>query len=111
MKNKSIHSDAQAILGDFCPEFVAYTDDILFEDVWRGEVLPLRDRSLITIGALVAGGHVEQLSYHFKLAIENKISETEIVAILTHLAFYVGWPSAVDAMQLAKKLFNEESKY
>ena len=111
MKNKSIHSDAKALFGDFCPEFITYTDDILFEEIWRGEVLSLRERSLITIGALVAGGHVEQLSYHFKLAIENKISEAELVAVLTHLAFYVGWSRAVDALQLAQKMFSDEPKY
>lgn len=104
-KNRPITSTAKASFGDFAPSFVAYTDKILFGDVWRRANLPLRERSLITIGALIAGQHTNQLSYHFQLAKENGISEAEIVEIITHLAFYVGWPRAASAMEVAKETF------
>jgi 4-carboxymuconolactone decarboxylase len=110
MKNRKIISTAKASFGEFAPAFVEYTDNILFNDVWRRENLPLRERSLITIGALIAGEHTAQLTYHFKLAKENGISEEEIIEIITHLAFYVGWPRAAAAMQVAKEIFIEKLK-
>lgn len=110
MKNRKIISTAKASFGEFAPAFVEYTDTILFNDVWRRENLPLRERSLITIGALIASEHTAQLPYHFKLAIENGISEEEIIEIITHLAFYVGWPRAAAAMQIAKEIFTKRQK-
>ena len=107
MQNKIITSTAKTSFVDFAPTFVEYTDKILFGDVWRRENLPLRDRSLITIGALIAGEHTNQLPYHFKLAKENGILQKEIIEIITHLAFYVGWPRAASAMQIAKEIFVE----
>ncbi len=108
MKNRKIISTAKSSFGEFAPMFVEYTDNILFGDVWRRENLPLRERSLITIGALIAGEHTDQLPYHFKLAKENGISVAEIIEVITHLAFYVGWPRAAVAMQVAKEVFTEK---
>ncbi|WP_127496620.1 carboxymuconolactone decarboxylase family protein [Paenibacillus glycanilyticus] len=78
--------------------FARYTEDILFGDLWRREELSLRERSLITVAALVAGGHMEQLPYHLQLARENGLSKEELTEAVTHLAFYAGWPRAASAM-------------
>lgn len=105
MKNKAINSIAQEVLGEFAPAFVKYTDEVLFGDSWRREELSLRDRSLVTISALVARGHLEQLEYHLRLAKDNGLKDYEIIETITHLAFYVGWPSAASALEIAKNIF------
>jgi 4-carboxymuconolactone decarboxylase len=92
------------MLGAFAPKLVQLTDDILFEDVWAREELSPRDRSLITVAALVAGGNTEQLSFHLNKARENGLSETELVEVITHLAFYAGWPRAMSAIMVAKQV-------
>ncbi|MFA9467023.1 MAG: carboxymuconolactone decarboxylase family protein [Velocimicrobium sp.] len=107
MKNKLITSIAQETLGKFAPTFVKYTDEVLFGDSWRREELTLRDRSLVTISALVGGQHLEQLEYHLQLAKENGVKEDEIIETITHLAFYVGWPRAASALDIAKKAFEK----
>ncbi|WP_336775837.1 carboxymuconolactone decarboxylase family protein [Paenibacillus sp. MMO-58] len=78
--------------------FARYTEDILFGDLWRREELSLRERSLITVSALVSGGHMEQLPYHLQLARENGLTQEELIEAVTHLAFYAGWPRAASAM-------------
>ena len=101
-KNKT---PAQRALGDFAPKLVGLTDDVLFGDVWqRGELSP-RDRSLITVTALVAGGSTEQLPSHLTLGKQNGLTEAELIEAITHLAFYAGWPKAMSAMNVAKKAF------
>jgi 4-carboxymuconolactone decarboxylase len=85
--------------GDFAPAFARYSDEILFGDLWRREELSLRERSLITFAALVAGGHTEQLPYHLRLAQENGLTKEELIEAVTHLAFYVGWPRAASALE------------
>jgi 4-carboxymuconolactone decarboxylase len=92
-------------LGDFAPKLVELTDDVLFGDVWERPELSKRDRSLITCAALVATGKSEQMSFHFPNAIKNGVTEAELVEMITHLAFYVGWPSAMSAINRAKELF------
>ncbi|HVT07533.1 MAG TPA: carboxymuconolactone decarboxylase family protein [Polyangia bacterium] len=98
-------SAARASLGDFAPKLVDLTDDVLFGDVWERPQLSRRDRSLITCAALVAMGKTEQLNFHFPRAVENGVTRDEIVELITHLAFYAGWPSAMSAVNLAKQLF------
>ncbi|MEC0093704.1 carboxymuconolactone decarboxylase family protein [Paenibacillus macquariensis] len=111
MKHKPITSTARKTIGDFAPAFVSYTEDVLFGDVWRREELSLRERSLVTVSALVAGEHTSQLVYHLKLAKENGLSEAELIEAITHLAFYVGWPRAASAINVAKEVFlNEKEK-
>ncbi|MGQ3478968.1 carboxymuconolactone decarboxylase family protein [Paenibacillus sp. TY11] len=102
MKHRLITSSVRETVGDFAPAFVGYTENVLFGNVWRRGELSLRDRSLITVAALVAGEHVNQLPYHLNLAKENGISEEELVEVITQLAFYVGWPRAASAIQVAK---------
>ncbi|MDI1447465.1 carboxymuconolactone decarboxylase family protein [Polyangium sp. 6x1] len=96
---------AQKAIGDFAPKLVELTDDVLFGDVWERPQLSKRDRSLITCAALVATGKTEQMSFHFPRAIENGVTQEELVELITHLAFYVGWPNAMSAVARAKELF------
>ena len=96
---------AQKTIGDIAPKLAQLTDDVLFGDVWERPQLSKRDRSLITCAALVATGKVEQMSFHFPRAIENGVTQEELVELITHLAFYAGWPSAMSAITKAKDLF------
>lgn len=93
--------------GELAPDLVNYTEDILFGEVWKNPGLSPRDRSLVTIAALTAGGNVEQLSFHLNYGRQNGLTEEEIVQEITHLAFYCGWPKAMSAIQMAKKIFAE----
>lgn len=97
----------QQILGDFSPKMVSLTDDVLFGDIWERDELSPRDRSLVTIAALVANGNTEQLNGHLNKGLENGLTETEIKEIFIHLAFYTGWPRALSAFGVAKKVFGE----
>lgn len=106
MAHREIKSSASEVYGDIAPAFVDYSEKVLFGDVWRREQLSLRDRSLITVAALVAGGMTEQLPYHLRLARENGLDSEEIVESITHLAFYVGWPRAASALSVAKSIFS-----
>ncbi|MET9012770.1 carboxymuconolactone decarboxylase family protein [Streptomyces olivaceoviridis] len=92
-------------LGDFAPKLAELTDDVLFEDVWNRPELAARDRSLITVAALVAGGDADQLRFHLGRAKENGVTETELIEAITHLAFYAGWPKAMTAITTAKQVF------
>lgn len=98
-------SGAERMLGGFADAFVGYTDDVLFGDVWTRPELSPRDRSLITVAALVAGGNTEQLVFHLDYAKQNGLSEPELIETITHLAFYTGWPRAMAAMGVAKQVF------
>jgi 4-carboxymuconolactone decarboxylase len=98
-------SGAARMFGDFAPGLVAFTDDVLFGQVWTRPELSPRDRSLVTVAALTAGGNVEQLMYHLGLARQNGVTETELIEAITHLAFYAGWPKAMSAMTVARQVF------
>ena len=95
-------------LGELAPKLVELTEDVLFGDVWERPQLSKRDRSLITCVALIATGKTEQMDFHFPNAIKNGVTEAELVEAITHLAFYVGWPSAMSAMNKAKELFGKK---
>lgn len=96
-------------LGDFAPKFAELNDDVLFGEVWsRNDKLSLRDRSLVTITSLISMGITDSsLKYHLQSAKANGISRTEIAEILTHMAFYAGWPKAWAAFRMAKEVWNE----
>ncbi|KJK39419.1 4-carboxymuconolactone decarboxylase [Streptomyces variegatus] len=94
-------------IGDFAPKLAELTDDILFEDVWNRTELAARDRSLITVAVLTAGGDADQLRFHLGRAKENGVTETELVEAITHLAFYAGWPKAMSAITVAKQVFSD----
>ena len=107
MSNKE-PSAIQKTYGDFSPKLVQLTDDVLFGDVWERPELSKRDRSLITVTALVAGGHTEQMPFHLKRAKENGVTEAEVIETITHLAFYCGWPKAMSAIAVAKETFQPQ---
>ncbi len=98
-------SPAQKLVGDFAPKLAELTDDVLFGDVWERAELSKRDRSLITVAALIANGNTEQLTGHLKRAKENGLSETELAEVIIHLAFYAGWPRAMSAIKVAREVF------
>ncbi|HEX8112354.1 MAG TPA: carboxymuconolactone decarboxylase family protein [Kofleriaceae bacterium] len=99
---------AHKTIGDIAPKLAQLTDDVLFGDVWERPQLSKRDRSLITCAALIATGKTEQMSFHFPRAIENGVTQDELVEMITHLAFYVGWPGAMSAITRAKELFTKQ---
>ena len=92
-------------IGDVSPKLAELTDDVLFDDVWNRPGLAARDRSLITVAALVAGGDADQLGFHLGRAKENGVTEIELVEAITHLAFYAGWPKAMTAVTIAQRVF------
>ncbi len=98
-------SAAQKLFGDVAPGLAQLTDDVLYADVWNRPGLSKRDRSLVTISALVAMNRPDQLRSHLALAQQNGVSQQELVEAITHLAFYAGWPSAVTAATIAKDVF------
>ncbi|UUX33216.1 carboxymuconolactone decarboxylase family protein [Fundicoccus culcitae] len=94
-------------LGEFAPQFAALNDDTLFGEVWsREDALSAHDRSMITVASLMTQG-VPQLEDHLKMAKQNGVTKDEIVEIITHLAFYTGWPKAWSAFNMAKEIFND----
>jgi len=92
-------------IGDIAPKLAEITDDVPFDDVWNRGEPAARDRSLITVAALVAGGDADQLRFHLGHARDNGVSETELIEAITHLAFYAGWPKAMTAIAVAKEAF------
>jgi 4-carboxymuconolactone decarboxylase len=97
-------SRAQQLMGDIAPKLAQLTDSVLFGDVWARPGLSRRDRSLVTVSALVAMNRPDQLRSHLALARENGVTRDELVEAITHLAFYAGWPSAVTAIGVAKEV-------
>ena len=106
MKKQTAGHDA---LGKFAPEFARYNDDVLFGEVWaREDKLAPRDRSLITVAALMGGGVTDSsLKYHIMHAKENGVTKEEMVEVLTQLAFYAGWPKAWAAFNYAKEIYGD----
>ena len=98
---------AQQLMGDFAPKLAELTDDVLFGDVWARAELSPRDRSLVTVAALIANGNTEQLPGYLDRAWANGISEAELAEVMTHLAFYAGWPRAISAILVAKDTFKK----
>jgi 4-carboxymuconolactone decarboxylase len=95
------------LIGDIAPKFADLTEDVLFGDIWNRPGLSKRDRSLITVASLVALNRTEQLPYHLGRALENGITKEELIESITHLAFYSGWPTAMSAVLLAKRVFEQ----
>ena len=98
-------SPAQRMIGDVAPKLAELTDDVLFGDIWERPGLSKRDRSLITVATLVALYRTNELPGHLRRALDNGVSQDELVELITHLAFYAGWPTAMTAMKSAKEVF------
>ena len=99
---------AQRMFGDVNPKLAELTDGVLFGDVWARPGLSPRDRSLVTVSALIALNRPDQLRSHLQRARDNGVSDAELVEAITHLAFYAGWPSAVTASVVAKDVFQKK---
>ena len=111
VKKEIIQTAGRDALGEFAPEFAHLNDDILFGEVWsRNDLLSLRDRSLVTITSLISQGITDSsLTYHLQEAKKNGITRTEISEIITHIAFYAGWPKAWGALRQAKEVWADET--
>ncbi|MCD5486670.1 carboxymuconolactone decarboxylase family protein [Lactobacillus delbrueckii] len=99
-------------LGEFAPKFAELNDDVLFGEVWSREgQLPLKTRSIVTITALISKGITDgSLKYHLMTAKKNGVSKSEMAEILTHLAFYAGWPNAWAAFNMAKEVYGDDER-
>jgi 4-carboxymuconolactone decarboxylase len=93
--------------GTVAPGVVQYTTDVLFRDLWLRPDLAPRDRSLVTLSALVANGQVAQIPYHLNRAMDNGLTRPQAAEVLTHLSFYVGWPNVISALPVAKDVFEK----
>jgi 4-carboxymuconolactone decarboxylase len=99
---------AQSLIGDFSPKLVELTDNVLFGDIWERPELSKRDRSLVTVSALIAMNRPDQLRSHLIRARQNGVKLEELVETITHLAFYSGWPNAITAITVAKEVFEKK---
>ncbi len=100
-------SQARRPFADIAPALQRYTDTVLFEDVWERPGLSKRDRSLITVATLEALYRTNELPNHMKRALDNGVTKDELVELITHLAFYAGWPTAATAIDIARRVFEE----
>jgi 4-carboxymuconolactone decarboxylase len=112
--NEAAEADRAQRVGDqfgaMFPGVVQYTTDVLFRDLWLRPDLAPRDRSLVTISALIANGQVAQLTGHIPIGMNNGLNQPEIAEAITHLAFYVGWPNVFSAMPVAKEVFEKRAR-
>ena len=106
MAKKIVQTAGRTALGEFAPEFAHFNDDILFGENWNNEDIDLKTRSILTVTALMAQGITDSsLKYHLQNAKNHGVSHKEIAAIITHVAFYAGWPKAWATFNLAKEIW------
>ncbi|WP_158810657.1 carboxymuconolactone decarboxylase family protein [Beijerinckia sp. L45] len=103
-------TDARQAFGAIAPHLAEITDKVLFGGVWADPALSPRDRSLVTITCLISLYRANELPFHLKKALENGVTPDEIIATLTHLAFYAGWPPAMTGLQIAKAVFADAGR-
>ena len=101
-------SSAREAVRNVVPALIGYTEKVLFGDVWERPGLSKRDRSLITVATLIALGREKQLTGHLERALNNGLSKSELSEVITHLAFYAGWPAAMTGALVAKDVFEEK---
>jgi 4-carboxymuconolactone decarboxylase len=99
---------SQKAIGDFAPKLAEITDNILYGDIWERPQLSKRDRSLVTVAALIAMNRPDQLRSHFARARENGVTQEELIETITHMAFYAGWPNAITAITVAREVFEKK---
>lgn len=99
---------SQAAIGDFAPKLAELTDDVLYGDMWERPQLSKRDRSLVTVAALIALNRPDQLRSHLAIARQNGVTQEELIEAITHLAFYAGWPNAVTAIGVAREVLGKK---
>jgi 4-carboxymuconolactone decarboxylase len=96
--------------GQVSPGLVQNTTDLLFRDLWQRPALAPRDRSLVTVSALIASGQVAQITYHLNRAMDNGLTQPQASEVVTHVAFYAGWPNAFSALPVVKEVFEKRQK-
>jgi 4-carboxymuconolactone decarboxylase len=99
--------NAPQVFRDIAPPLAKYTDEVLFGEVWERPELSPRDRSLVTVACLISLYRTNELPFHLKKALENGVTREEIGEVITHLAFYAGWPVASTAVGIADRVFKE----
>ncbi len=107
MSNRDVQKAASE-LAAIAPEFAKLTQDFLFDDVWKRPPLSQRDKSLITVTCLVALNRIEQVEFHLNKAFENGLTKEEMVAVITHIAFYAGWPTAASGFSHLKNVLEKK---
>ncbi len=95
-------------LKSLAPDYAQLTQDVLFGDVWKRPPLSQRDKSLITVACLVALNRIEQVEFHLKKAMENGLKKEELVAAITHIAFYAGWPTAASGLNHLRNVLEKK---
>lgn len=109
MSDKIVQTAGRDSLGTFAPDFAHYNDDVLFGENWNNQEIDLKTRCMITVVALISSGVTDSsLNYHLMNAKNNGVTKSEMAAIITHIAFYVGWPKAWAAFNMAKELYVED---
>ncbi len=109
MVEKIVQTAGRQQLGEFAPEFAHFNDDVLFGENWNNHDIDIKTRSIITVVALMSQGITDSsLKYHIQNAKNHGVSQKEMVAIITHVAFYAGWPKAWAVFNLAKEVYNEK---
>jgi 4-carboxymuconolactone decarboxylase len=103
-------ANVEHLFGQVAPGLVQYTTEVLFRDLWLRPDLAPRERSLVTVSALIACGQVGQIPYHLNRAIDNGLTEQQAGEVVTHLAFYAGWPNAFSALPVVKDIFEKRPR-
>ncbi|TDU31832.1 4-carboxymuconolactone decarboxylase [Panacagrimonas perspica] len=109
MPSKELRDSLRGIFGDVAPKLAELTETVVFDDVWERKALSKRDRSVVTVSALIAMGRLEQLPAHMGRALDNGVTQAEIEEIVTHLAIYAGFPCAISAARIANEVFQERA--
>ena len=108
---KIVQTAGRDSLGEFAPEFAHFNDDVLFGENWNNQDIDVKTRSIITVVALMASGITDSsLKFHLQNAKDHGVTQKEIAAIITHVAFYAGWPKGWAVFNLAKEVWNVENK-
>ncbi len=108
MADKIVQTAGRDALGEFAPEFAHFNDDVLFGENWNNEDIDLKTRSIITVVSLMSQGITDSsLKYHISNARNHGVTQKEMAAIITHVAFYCGWPKAWAVFRLAKEVYEE----
>jgi 4-carboxymuconolactone decarboxylase len=94
----------------FTPKLSAFVDETLYPRIWSDPALSPRDRSLVTVAALIAGGHLDELPSHLRRAVDNGVTQEELAAAITHLAFYAGFPAAISASAVAQATLGPQAQ-
>ena len=108
MSEKIVQTAGREQLGEFAPEFAHFNDDVLFGENWNNQDIDVKTRSIITVVALMSQGITDSsLKYHIMNAKNHGVTQKEMAAVITHVAFYSGWPKAWAVFNLAKEVYNE----